>query len=263
MCENLSRGAVSATAATGPIHNPYANGYSAGGSSSGAASLVANGVVDGAIGGDQGGSIRIPASLCGLIGQKPTFGLVPYTGVASFDASLDYVGPITATCMDNALLLQAIAGVDGLDDRQGAGCPFPGQVPNYAHILEETKEQGVKGMKIGVLKEGVPASTTPAVEKKFRDAVSVFKDLGAEVGEISVPFHGNAYSVYTVLSRMSNHMGMFGRATGRRQVMMTDLFEKKGIPYTEEAYSKVIQLSFSLPLSSCSSFALRPKVSLY
>ena len=141
--------------------------------------------------------------------------------------------------MDNALLLQAIAGVDGLDDRQGAGTPFRGQVPDYPRILEETKEQGVKGMKIGILQEGFTANSSPDVESRFREAVSVFETLGAEVAEVSVPFHAQAYTVYNVLSKMSNHMGMFGKAAGRRQVMMTDLLEKKGIPYTQEAYSKV------------------------
>jgi amidase len=80
VCENLSTSAASFTAATGPVDNPYAKGYSAGGSSSGTANLVAKGEVDLGIGADQGGSIRIPASLCGLFGFKATSGLVPYTG---------------------------------------------------------------------------------------------------------------------------------------------------------------------------------------
>ncbi|KAK8055987.1 amidase signature enzyme [Apiospora rasikravindrae] len=129
VCENLSRGAVSVTAATGPVHNPFVRGYSAGGSSSGTAALVASGAVDLGIGCDQGGSVRIPAAKCGLYGFKPTFGLVPYTGIASNDASVDFVGPMTRTCLECATLLEVLAGADGLDDRQGAGCPFPGQVP--------------------------------------------------------------------------------------------------------------------------------------
>ena len=87
VCENLSRGAVSCTAATGPVDNPYGAGYSAGGSSSGTAALVGSGAVDMGLGCDQGGSIRIPAALCGLYGFKATTGLVPYTGIASNDAS--------------------------------------------------------------------------------------------------------------------------------------------------------------------------------
>ncbi|RAO70613.1 uncharacterized protein BHQ10_006625 [Talaromyces amestolkiae] len=240
VCENLSRGAVSVTAATGPVHNPYAHGYSAGGSSSGTAALVASGATDMGIGCDQGGSIRIPASLCGLYGFKPTVGLVPYTGIASNDACLDFVGPMTTTCLDNAILLEAIAGVDGLDDRQSAGAPFSGQVPHYAQILEETKEDGIKEFKIGILKEGLDLpGINPEVEKKFQDAMDVFRQLGATVEDIHVPIHLQARTIIVVLSKMGNHMGMLGKATGRRQMMLTDLFEKKNLPYTPEALDKM------------------------
>jgi amidase len=136
------------------VNNPYAKGYSDGGSSSGTANLVAKGEVDLGIGADQGGSIRIPASLCGLVGFKATAGLVPYTGCVSNEAVIDYVGPMTRTIIDNAILLEAIAGVDGLDDRQRAGTPFRGQVPKYSQILSNTKDVGIKGLRIGVLKEG-------------------------------------------------------------------------------------------------------------
>jgi amidase len=240
VCENLSRGAVSVTAATGPVHNPYAKGYSAGGSSSGTAALVGSGAVDMGIGCDQGGSIRIPAGLCGLWGFKATLGLVPYTGIASNDASVDFVGPITKTGMDCAVLLEVLAGVDGMDDRQIAGTPFPGEVPKYAEHLERTAKDGVKGLKIGILKEGIAHSVIdPGVKQKFEAACQKWRDLGAEVGEVSVPIHDQARTIYTVCSKMGNHMGMLGRSTGRRQVMLTDLFEKKHLPYTQEALSKM------------------------
>lgn len=95
MCENMSLWGASGSASTGLIHNFHAQGYSAGGSSSGTAVLVASGEVDMGIGGDQGGSIRLPASKNGIVGLKPTFGLVPYTGIASFEATLDHTGPMT------------------------------------------------------------------------------------------------------------------------------------------------------------------------
>lgn len=103
VCENLSTSAASYTAATGPVDNPYAKGYSAGGSSSGTANLVAKGEVDMGIGADQGGSIRIPASLCGLVGFKVTSGLVPYTGCVSNDVgtALDFVP--TSYCLETSI----------------------------------------------------------------------------------------------------------------------------------------------------------------
>ncbi|KAL4894289.1 amidase signature domain-containing protein [Aspergillus ambiguus] len=239
VCENLSRGAVSSTAATGPVHNPYARGYSAGGSSSGTAALVASGATDMGIGCDQGGSIRIPAALTGLYGFKATTGLVPYTGIVSNDASLDYVGPITTTCLDNALLLEAIAGADGVDDRSGPGIPLPNDVPRYSDLMK----RGIEGLRIGVLKEGLPVEADRNIEKKFRNAVMVFQRLGASVQEVSVPLHSHARGVYSVLSKMGNHMGMLGQATGRRQAMLTDLFEKKNLPYTPEVVDKMSVMS--------------------
>ncbi|KAK9781933.1 putative Amidase signature domain-containing protein [Seiridium cardinale] len=240
VCENLSRGAVSVSAATGPVHNPYAHGYSAGGSSSGTAALVASGAADMGLGCDQGGSIRIPAAMCGLWGMKATLGLVPYTGIASNDASVDFVGPMTRTGLDCATLLQAIAGVDGFDDRQIAGCPFPEQVPKYADELRQSGKDGARGLRIGILKE---ALSSPVLEEELKDkflaAAKQFENLGATVEEVSVPLHESARTIYSVMSKMGNHMGMLGRATGRRQLMMTDLFEKKNFPYTQDALSKM------------------------
>src|SRR5436309_7544824 len=117
-CENFCLSGGSHTNATGPVHNPHKMGYSAGGSSSGSAVLVARGEADMAIGGDQGGSIRIPAAYCGIYGMKATHGLVPYTGVMPIEATLDHTGPMTANVADNALLLEVLAGSDGLDPRQ-------------------------------------------------------------------------------------------------------------------------------------------------
>lgn len=191
------------------------------------------------IGADQGGSIRIPASLCGLVGFKATFGLVPYTGCVSNEATIDFVGPITRNCLDNALLLEAIAGVDGLDDRQRAGTPFRDQLPKYSQMLTETKESGIRGMRIGILKEGVSSKLLdPGVECKFRAAANVFAELGASVEEVSIPMHNVAPAIFGVLSRQGGAMGRIGRASGRRQVMLTDLYEKM-LPLTEAAIEKV------------------------
>ncbi|ORX90686.1 putative amidase [Clohesyomyces aquaticus] len=210
VCENLSRGAVSCTAASGPVDNPYAKGYSAKGSSSGTAALVGT-------------------ALCGLYGMKATTGLVPYTGIASNDASMDYVGPMTSNCRDCATLLETIAGVDGLDDRQIAGTPWPDDVPKYAEILRLMElKNWLKGVSIGILKEGLEPSTMDVgVKEKFLAAAKV------------VPIHTQARTLYAVMSKMGNHMGMLGMATGRRSVLLTDLFEKKSLPYTQEVMEKM------------------------
>ena len=151
VCEAYGFSGNSHTSATGPVHNPHRSGYSAGGSSSGSAALVAAGEVDMAIGCDQGGSIRMPSSFCGTYGMKPTYGLVPYTGILGMEATIDHVGPITRSVTDNALFLEVIAGADGLDSRQGTP-----RTETYTQALG----QPVAGLRIGVLREGFGLETS-------------------------------------------------------------------------------------------------------
>ena len=180
-CEYFCLSGGSHTNATGPVHNPHKMGYSAGGSSSGSAVLVALGEVDMALGGDQGGSIRMPASFCGIYGMKPTHGLVPYTGIMPIEIYVDHTGPMTASVADNALLLEAIAGPDGYDSRQ---------VNVRTHPYAKELDGGVKGMKIALVKEGFQqANAEEDVNAKVRAAAAQLQKLGAEVSEISIPLH--------------------------------------------------------------------------
>ncbi len=206
-CEYLCFSGESDTNATGPTHNPYRHGYSAGGSSSGSAAAVAAGEVDMAVGGDQGGSIRIPAAWCGVYGMKPSWGLVPYTGVFPVEQTLDHVGPITATVLDNALMLQVIAGSDGLDPRQ-AGVE-PG---SYADAVGEP----VDGMRVGVLEEGfgLPCAD-PRVEEKVHAALAVLERRGAVVRSVSVPMHRMAGALWAAIVLHGGlEMMMLGNAVG-------------------------------------------------
>jgi amidase len=145
VCDYFCFSGGSHTSASGPVHNPHRQGYSAGGSSSGSAAVVAAGEVPMALGGDQGGSIRIPAAFCGIYGLKPTHGLVPYTGIMPIELTLDHTGPMTATVEDNALLLEVLAGLDGLDPRQYAPQSKP---------YREALGRGAAGLRIAVLEEG-------------------------------------------------------------------------------------------------------------
>ena len=126
VCEELCFDGGSHTSRTGPVRNPWDRSKSTGGSSSGSAALVAAGDVDMALGGDQAGSVRIPASFCGIVGHKPTHGLVPYTGAFPIENTIDHVGPITRTVRDAALMLGVLAGRDGLDPRQRFDAPSGG-----------------------------------------------------------------------------------------------------------------------------------------
>jgi len=188
VCEYYCVSGGSHTSTSGPVHNPRKRGYTTGGSSSGSAALVASGDVDMAIGGDQAGSIRIPASHCGIVGLKPTYGLVPYTGIAPLEITLDTCGPMTATVGDNALLLEVIAGPDGIDSRQRGVA-----AARYTDALAG----GVKGLRIGVLREGFGhPNSEPDVDAHVRDAAQRFAKLGATVAEVSVPMHGFGFAVW-------------------------------------------------------------------
>lgn len=188
-CESFCMSGGSHTGATGPVHNPHKMGYSAGGSSSGSGVVVSLGEVDMAIGGDQGGSIRMPASFCGIYGMKPTWGLVPYTGIMPIEIFVDHTGPMTATVADNALLLEVIAGDDGYDPRIKAP-----KVDDYTKALGG----GVSGMKIAVLKEGFEqVGAEAAVNESVKEAAKRFASMGASVEEISIPMHLLAPAIWT------------------------------------------------------------------
>ncbi|VVO59023.1 Amidase [Pseudomonas fluorescens] len=187
-CEHYCLSGGSHTSDPAPVHNPHRHGFSSGGSSSGSAALVAAGEVDLAVGGDQGGSIRIPSAFCGTYGMKPTHGLVPYTGIMAIEATIDHVGPITHNVRDNALMLEVMAGADGLDPRQAAP-----QVDAYCDYLE----RGVSGLRIGILQEGFQlANQDPRVAEKVRSAIARLEALGAHVEEVSVPEHNLAGSLW-------------------------------------------------------------------
>ena len=189
VCEYFCFSGGSHTSASGPVHNPHRMGYSAGGSSSGSAALLAAGEVPMAIGGDQGGSIRMPASYCGVYGMKPTHGLVPYSGIMPIELTIDHTGPMTATVEDNALMLEVLAGPDGLDPRQYGST----RIPRYTEALGKD----IKGLKIAVVSEGFghPQSQVES-DQVVREAMARLKDLGAEVEEVSIPLHLHGHSIW-------------------------------------------------------------------
>jgi len=235
-CENFCLSGGSHTNAKGPIHNPWKHGYSAGGSSGGSAALVAAGEVDMAIAGDQGGSIRIPSSNCGTYGMKATHGLVPYTGVMPIEQTIDHVGPVSNTVADNALLLEVLAGEDGLDPRQ-----YKPKVYRYTEALG----RGAQGLRIGVLKEGFARpESEPDVDQKVQAAAERFRELGARVEEVSVPEHFLAADCWTAitLEGLQDHM-MHGNSAGTNY---RGLFLPSMIDHMAQWRNRADELSHSL-----------------
>jgi amidase len=190
--------------------NPHHHEHVTGGSSSGSAAAVAAGQVDISFGGDQGGSIRIPAALCGIVGHKPTFGLVSHFGIGfGSDQSIDYTGPMTRTVEDAAAALQATAGHDPYDPRSTR------DVPAHMDVLGRLAD-GVAGLRIGVLQEGFDEA-----EGEVRDlvlaAIDVLARAGADVAKVSIPAH---HAVRTAQAALSNEgalaifrTGFFGAFT--------------------------------------------------
>jgi len=182
VCESFCMDFGSHTADTGFVLNPHDHTRTTGGSSSGSAALVASNVVDMAVGCDEGGSIRVPSAFCGIVGLKPTWGLVPFTGIFPLEITIDHVGPMAHTVHDCALMLETLAGPDGLDPRQNAAL----QRQPYTTLMKA----GGKGLRIGILKEGfgLPDGEKD-VDALVLDAAHRFEKAGAVVSTVSVKEH--------------------------------------------------------------------------
>lgn len=193
VCEDLCFSGASFTSRPGPVRNPWDVTRNAGGSSSGSAALVAAGEADLAIGGDQGGSIRIPSSFCGVVGHKPTHGLVPYTGAFPIERTIDHLGPMARTVSDAAAMLTVLAGADGLDVRQ----PSVIEPVDYLAALATSASD----LRVGVVSEGFETPVSdPKVDEVVLAAVERLRSAGLRVGRVSVPWHRDAMHVWNVIA---------------------------------------------------------------
>ncbi|KAK7216288.1 hypothetical protein V2G26_004291 [Clonostachys chloroleuca] len=221
-CECFCASPLSFTSNTGPVHNPRLHGFTAGGSSSGSCVLVAAHLLASesnehygetaelAIGSDQAGSVRVPASFNGIYGLKPTFGLIPYTGAASMSPMIDHIGPLASRLEDIAILLEVMAGYDGLDSRMSPEAPLRNGVKPYSKILANCREKcqlepGTKlKWSVGLLKESFEmGGVTPEVRRIVHEAATrCFTAAGVTVKGIS---SSNA-------SRRANHLDCINAA---------------------------------------------------
>ncbi|QKY71484.1 Asp-tRNA(Asn)/Glu-tRNA(Gln) amidotransferase subunit GatA [Lentibacillus sp. CBA3610] len=174
-----------------PTRNPWNTDYVPGGSSGGSAASVAAGEVLYSLGSDTGGSIRQPASFCGVVGMKPTYGRVSRFGLVAFASSLDQIGPITRSVEDNARILEIISGHDKMDSTSANV-----DVPAYTEELTGD----VKGMKIAVPKEYLAEGVAPEVKEAVMNALKQYEELGAEWEEVSLPHSKYAVAAYYLLA---------------------------------------------------------------
>ena len=189
--DEFAMGSSTENSAFHVTRNPWDLERVPGGSSGGGAAAVAAGECLFALGSDTGGSIRQPASLCGITGFKPTYGLVSRFGLVAFASSLDQIGPLTKDVEDCALVLNAIAGHDPRDSTS-----IPGGVPDYTRALEAD----VKGLRLGVPRELFGEGIEPEVEAAVRQSISVLEGLGARVEECSLPMSRYSLAVYYIVA---------------------------------------------------------------
>jgi aspartyl-tRNA(Asn)/glutamyl-tRNA(Gln) amidotransferase subunit A len=190
-CDEFAMGSSNENSAFGPVHNPWDLEAVPGGSSGGSAAAVAAGEAVWALGTDTGGSVRQPASLCGVVGLKPTYGLISRYGLIAFASSLDTVGTFTRSVADAALLLSSIAGRDPLD---ATSLDTPRR--DYAEGLED----GIAGLRVGIVREAFGEGVEAGVRASVRAAIDRLDALGASVGEVSLPHTDYALSAYYLIA---------------------------------------------------------------
>ena len=236
--------------------NPWDLTRIPGGSSGGSAASVAAGECAASLGSDTGGSIRQPASLCGVVGLKPTYGLVSRYGLAAFASSLDQIGPFARSVKDAAILLESVAGYDPKDSTS-VKC----DIPDYAANLSP---EAFKGKKIGLPKEYFAAGIDPEVKAIVEKAVADCRELGAEVVEISLPHTDLAIPVYYIIataeasSNLARYDGVRYTHRSDRATDVVDMyFKSRAEGFGEEVKRRIILGSYVLSSGYYDAYYLR------
>lgn len=242
--DEFAMGSSNETSFFGPVRNPHDTERIPGGSSGGSAACVAASMSPAALGSDTGGSIRQPASLCGVVGLKPTYGRVSRYGLIAFGSSLDQIGPITKTVKDAALILENIAG---RDERDSTSLKTP--VPPYSQLLN----QEINDLTIGVPKEYFIEGMNEDVSTKIKNSINLLRSLGAKIKEISLPHSDYGIAVYYLIAtaEASSNLARYdGVKYGHRAESVKDLHEmyvktkKEG--FGEEVKRRIMLGTFSL-----------------
>jgi aspartyl-tRNA(Asn)/glutamyl-tRNA(Gln) amidotransferase subunit A len=222
-CDEFAMGSSNENSAWKPVHNPRDLSRVPGGSSGGSAAAVAADMAVATLGSDTGGSIRQPASFCGVVGLKPTYGRVSRYGLIAFASSLDHIGPLTKTVKDAATVLRTIAGRDPMDS---TSAELP--VPDYVAELDKP----VKGLKIGVAKEYLGEGLDAEVRSAVESAIQKLASLGCEIVEVSLPHTKYAIPAYYLVAtaEASSNLARFDgvryghRAAGVRS--LSDMYRR-------------------------------------
>jgi aspartyl-tRNA(Asn)/glutamyl-tRNA(Gln) amidotransferase subunit A len=242
--DEFAMGSSTENSAYGPTANPWALDRIPGGSSGGSAAAVAGSMVPLSLGSDTGGSIRQPASLCGINGLKPSYGRVSRYGLVAFASSLDQIGPFSNDLFGTALLLQATAGHDTKDSTS-----LNQPVPDYMAELDKP----ISGLRVGVAKEFFGAGLDPEVEKSVRDALKVYESLGAKVVEVSLPNSPHAIATYYLVataeasSNLARYDGMhYGHRTKEKATLIDTYCKSRGEGLGAEVKRRIMLGTYAL-----------------
>ena len=242
--DEFAMGSSTETSYFGPSKNPWDTARVPGGSSGGSAAATAASLCLGSIGTDTGGSIRQPASFCGVVGMKPTYGRVSRFGMIAFASSLDQAGPITKTVEDTALLLNAISGHD---PRDSTCVNTP--VPDYTQSLKDS----IKGMKIGVPGEYFIPGMDREVEEAAKKAIALVGDLGGNIIEISLPHTEYAVLTYYIIapseasSNLARYDGVkYGYRTADAETLRDMYFKTRAEGFGNEVKRRIMLGTYAL-----------------
>lgn len=254
--DEFAMGSSCENSAFQPTHNPWDLSRIPGGSSGGSAAAVAAGECVASLGSDTGGSIRQPASLCGVVGMKPTYGLVSRYGLAAFASSLDQIGPFARCVKDAAILLEAVAGHDPKDSTS-VDC----EIPDYASNISL---EAFKGAKIGIPKEYFGAGIDPEVKAIVEKAIADCASQGAEIVDISLPHTDLAIPVYYIIAtaEASSNLARYdGVRYTRRSPDTTDAidiyYKSRAEGFGEEVKRRIILGSYVLSSGYYDAYYLR------
>lgn len=253
-CDAFAHGASTENSDFGPTHNPFDLERVPGGSSGGSAASVAANECVYSLGTDTGGSIRQPAAFCGVVGLKPTYGRISRYGLISMTSSTDCPGPIAKTVKDAALILQAIAGQDSYDATTSSM-----SVPDYSKNLGKN----IKKLKIGIPKEYfLPTGVDKKVKATIDEAIKKFKELGAEIIDITLPYTRYAVPVYYIItpSEVSSNLERYdgikygfsvananGRESKRMAANLYEVYSKsRGLGFGAEAKRRIMIGTYAL-----------------
>ena len=253
--DEFAMGSSTENSAFGATNNPWDLDCVPGGSSGGSAAAVAAREVPLSLGSDTGGSIRQPASLCGVVGMKPTYGMVSRYGLAAFASSLDQIGPFAQTVEDAAILLQVVSGHDPLDSTS-----YPTEVPDYSAALSEK----LSPKKIGLPKEFLGEGIDEDVRSRIDEAIEFFRSEGHEIVEISLPTTDLAVPVYYLIataeasSNLARYDGIRYTRRSERAENAVDVYAKsRGEGFGEEVKRRCILGAYALSSGYYDAYYLR------